>query len=136
MITVGTKIRVVKGALKGGRIDKGSQGVVRLVQELGAEYSHAVRVDVEFQGGFLHGKVISFCARHKNRLADDVVRLRGGFRSERMIEVVVPIARPAVGATMDVRGETVTVAAVHPLGTVDVRRPNGEHLRVTGLGWA
>lgn len=135
MITVGTKIRVVKGSLKGGRIDKGSQGVVRLVQELGPDYSHAVRVDVEFQGGFLHGKVISFCAHHKNRLADDVVRLRGRL-STRMIEVVALIARPALGATMDVRGETVTVVTVHPLGTVDVRRPNGEHLRVTGLGWA
>lgn len=135
MITVGTKIRVVKGSLKGGRIDKGSQGLVRIVERLGTQYGHAVRVDIEFQGGFAHGKVISFYAQNKNRLGDEVVRLRG-FHSERMIEVVVPIARPAVGATMDVRGETVTVAAVHPLGTVDVRRPNGEHLRVTGLGWA
>lgn len=83
----------------------------------------------------LRGKVISFYVQNKNRLADDVVRLRG-FHSERMIEVVALIARPALGATMDVRGETVTVVKVHPLGTADVRRPNGEHLRVTGLGWA
>jgi len=135
MITVGTKIRVVKGSLKGDRIDKGALGLVRIVERLGTPYSHAVRVDIEFQGGFAHGKVISFYAQNKNRLADDVVRLRG-FHSEHMIEVVALIARPALGATMDVRGETVTVVKVHPFGTADVRRPNGEHLRVTGLGWA
>lgn len=137
MIAVGTKIRVVKGSLKGGRIDKGTTGRVRVVQDLGVQYNYAVRVDVEFLNSFAAGKVVSFYAHHKNRLADAVVRLRGlGLGDERVIEVVTVVERPALGATLKVRGEDAKVVAVHPAGTADVTMPSGQTLRVTGLGWA
>lgn len=137
MITAGSKIRVVKGCLKGGRIDKGVTGRVRVVQELGVQYNYAVRVDVEFMSGFVTGKVVSLYAHHKNRLADAVVRLRAlGLGDARMIEVVAVIERPTLGQTMDVCGETTTVVAVHPAGTADVKTSSGQILRVTGLGWA
>ena len=137
MLDVGSKIRVVKGSLKGGRIDKGTTGRVRVIQDMGVQYGYSVRVDIEFTSGFAGGKVVSFYAHHKNRLADPCVRLRGlGLGDKRMIEVVRVVERPQIGQTMKVRDEVATVLAVHPAGTADVKMPSGQTLRVTGLGWA
>jgi len=54
-------------------IRKGNRLYIRSITPLGAEYSHAVRVVIEFKG-----RVLSMYARHINRLGDVWVILNDG----------------------------------------------------------
>ncbi len=73
MITAGTRVIVLKGC-RARDVQKGSGATVRSVTALGADYSHSVKVVLEF----VNGRVLAFYARHTNRLSDSVVNLNDG----------------------------------------------------------
>ncbi len=80
MIVVGSSIIVTKGSRGGvggyGRIDKGTRARILVIQPLGSDYGHKVRVDVQFLNGRCAGVCASFVVHHANRLGDKFVRLR------------------------------------------------------------
>ncbi len=71
-IKAGTNVVIVKGC-SARMTMKGQTYMVREVTELGADYSHMVRVVLVG-----HSRTISWTARHINRLSDDVVSLNDG----------------------------------------------------------
>ena len=85
-ITVGTKVRIEKGCNALG-ITKGSTAQVKAVTELGAEYSHSVRVELHFLNSFASGKTFRLYARHINRLSDTFVNLNTGNPSHKIVAV-------------------------------------------------
>lgn len=82
-IIAGTVVTIAKGC-KARSVTKGTRAHVNSVTALGADYGHAVRVVLAFGGGT---RVLSFYARHANRLADPIVRLNDG-NPLHVIEVV------------------------------------------------
>ena len=87
MMMAGSKVRVEKGCKPLG-ITKGSSAKVVSITELGAEYSHSVKVVLHFVNSFASGKDFALYARHINRLGDVFIRLNNG-RPDCYIEVVV-----------------------------------------------
>jgi hypothetical protein len=83
-ITAGLRVKIVKGC-KARNMNKGATYLVSAVTELGADYSHAVRVTLQRLQGFGPDRV-SFTARHINRLSDPTVRMNDGNPSN-VIEV-------------------------------------------------
>lgn len=82
-ITAGTRVRIEKGC-NAREVVKGTTALVKAVEALGAEYSHSVRVQLQFLNGFGAGRVISFYARHPNRLADAVISMNDGNPTHRI----------------------------------------------------
>lgn len=82
-ITPGTRVRIEKGC-KARDVNKGVTAQVKAVEALGAEYSHSVRVTLQLLNGFGAGRVISFYARHPNRLADAVISMNDGNPTHRI----------------------------------------------------
>lgn len=76
-IETGSKIAIVKGC-KALEIVKGTTARVISVEPMGAEYSHQVRVVLQFLNGFQAGKQRTLYARHANRMSDVVVNLNNG----------------------------------------------------------
>lgn len=72
MITTGTNVKIVKGC-NARNVTKGTTWHVREVQAMGAEYSHQVRLVLT-----LGPRVLTFWARHPNRLAAATVRMNDG----------------------------------------------------------
>ena len=72
MLTTNSMVRVVKGNVARD-ITKHSLWAVNSITNLGADYSHSVKVVLR-RGN----RVVSFYARHQNRLADTVVNLNDG----------------------------------------------------------
>jgi hypothetical protein len=85
-LTIGVRVRIEKGC-KARDVNKGVTAVVKGVEALGAEYSHSVRVQLQLLNGFGAGRVITFFARHANRLSDAVIRMNDG-NPTHTIEVV------------------------------------------------
>ena len=78
-LTTGTRVRIVKGC-QARDIVKDSTAIVD-IRPLGKEYGYSVKVTLTFVSGpslVYKGRVVSFYARHPNRLSDDVVRLNDG----------------------------------------------------------
>lgn len=71
-LTTGNRVRIVKGC-QAREVTKGSTATV-MVAPLGKEYGYSVRVTLTFP----NGRVLSFYARHPNRLSDDVIRMNDG----------------------------------------------------------
>lgn len=71
-LTNGTRVRIVKGC-QTREVVKGSQATV-VIRPLGREYGYSVQVALTFT----NGRVLSFYARHPNRLSDAVVRMNDG----------------------------------------------------------
>lgn len=90
MITSASKVIVTKGSKNLG-VDKGVSARVTDIQPLGAEYNHKVRVTFTFLNGFKSGKVITYYARHINRLSDSVVRFNNGDDPTNYFEVRVTL---------------------------------------------
>lgn len=80
-LKVGDKAQVIKGC-KARELDKGITCKIIGIAELGADYSHAVKVTFMPLNGFLAGSPFSMCARHVNRLADHAVNLNDGNPSD------------------------------------------------------
>lgn len=76
-LTAGTRVIIAKGC-KAREVNKGVTALVKTITPLGAEYSHTVRVTLQLLNGFGAGRVLSFSARHVNRLSDSVVRMNDG----------------------------------------------------------
>lgn len=76
-IKSGDRILIAKGCAARG-VDKGTTARVDDVRELGADYSHSVRVSFTMLNGFKSGKSFVFFARHINRLSDVIVSLNDG----------------------------------------------------------
>jgi len=72
MITAGTNVKIVKGC-KARNVAKNTTWHVREVQTMGAEYSHQVRLVLTYGP-----RVLTFWARHANRLSDPIVRMHDG----------------------------------------------------------
>lgn len=72
MITTGTNVKILKGC-NARNVAKGTTWHVREVQVMGAEHSHQARV-VLTRGP----RVLTFWARHINRLSDPTVRMNDG----------------------------------------------------------
>lgn len=70
-------MRIVKGN-SADVIDKGCTARVSVIDELGPEYSHCVRVVLVMSNGFKAGKSFVYYARHINRLSDAVINLNTG----------------------------------------------------------
>lgn len=85
MITVGSKVIIEKGC-KAREITKGATAVVKTVEPLGADYSHACRVTLYFLNSFMSGKTVALYARHENRLGDALVTLNDG-RPEHTVQI-------------------------------------------------
>lgn len=71
-IKIGSQVKIVKGC-RARNITKGQTAYVSSVQDMGAEYSHMVKVTLQ-----LSGRTVSFWARHINRLSDPIVNLNDG----------------------------------------------------------
>ncbi len=67
-----TNIRITKGCKALG-IDKGTRAVLVDVKEMGAEYTHFVRITIKF-----NSRTVALWVRHKNRLGDSTVRAHNG----------------------------------------------------------
>jgi hypothetical protein len=76
-ILAGDRVRIAKGC-KARDVAKGATAVVTAVELLGAEYSYAVRIALQFFNGNASTRIVSFYARHPNRLADGRIRLNDG----------------------------------------------------------
>lgn len=76
-LEVGARCVVTKGN-KAFAVAKNVTVTILDVQELGADYSHQVRVRFRTLNGMGAGKVYAFYARHINRLSDPVVNLNSG----------------------------------------------------------
>ena len=72
VILTGDTVRVVKGC-RARNISKGTRAKVTNIRELGPQYSHAVAVNLD-----LNGRMVTFYARHMNRLNDGITRLNDG----------------------------------------------------------
>ena len=77
MITAGSKVRIEKGC-NARNVAKGTSATVESVTPLGPEYSHAARVVLKMRNGFRSGQIVTFYARHPNRLGDPIVNLNDG----------------------------------------------------------
>lgn len=82
---VGNKIKVLKGCTARG-INKGITCVITQIVEMGADFSHCVKVQFQALNGSKAGTTFGFYARHINRLQGDTVRLNDG-NSANTIEV-------------------------------------------------
>ncbi|WNM70167.1 hypothetical protein [Myxococcus phage Mx1] len=71
-IVTGSRIKVVKGSTY-HKLKKGSTGTVEEVKPMGAEYSHMVRLCINFEG-----RRLILWARFESRLKETQVRLHGG----------------------------------------------------------
>lgn len=71
-ITAGMTVTIAKGC-KARDVVKGHTAKVMEVREMGAEYSHMVKLILEYRG-----RTLVFWARHKNRLSDDCIRMHDG----------------------------------------------------------
>jgi len=87
-IGIYTKVTVEKGC-KALLISKGARATVTQIQELGADYSHQVKVTLRFSDG----KERVLYAQHPNRLANNLVALRGVMPSHRVDVRVVRASR-------------------------------------------
>lgn len=76
-IVVGDRVVIVKGNSKDG-LNKNVTARVTVVDELGPEYSHSVRVVLVPVNGFGAGRSFVYYARHINRMSDPVVNLNTG----------------------------------------------------------
>lgn len=76
-LSVGDRVRVLKGC-NAREISKGITCQIREIVELGADFSHAVKVVFVRLNGFGAGKTFVMIARHINRLSDPVVSLNDG----------------------------------------------------------
>ncbi len=76
-LQIGDKVLIEKGCRDLG-ITKGATARVTAVVELGADYSHSVKVQLHFLNSFASGKYFGFYARHINRLSDDFINLNNG----------------------------------------------------------
>jgi hypothetical protein len=85
-LSVGDRVKLVKGTKARG-LDKGITVRIEAVEQLGADYSHAVKVVIKPLNGFKAGSLLAFFVRHRNRLSDPVVRMNDGNPSH-TIEVV------------------------------------------------
>lgn len=75
---------VVEAGCRALHINKHAPAVIREIKELGAEYSHTVRVQIEMVRG---GAVHSLVARHINRLSDPSFNLANPWRADQKIRV-------------------------------------------------
>lgn len=71
-IQVGSKVTIVKGCAF-RNIRKGMVAEIRVVEPLGADYSHMVKIVLGFQG-----RSVAMYVRHMNRLADDKINANDG----------------------------------------------------------
>ena len=85
-ITVGSLLKVEKGCNAIG-ITKGSTAQVKSITELGAEYSHSVRVELHFLNSFASGKTFRLYTRHINRLSDTFINFNNGNPSQKITAV-------------------------------------------------
>lgn len=90
-IKVGDRI-VVEAGCRPLSINKHTIAEVIEITELGADYSHTVRVTVKF---LYSGKRYGLIARHKNRLSDPYINLANPWRSDQKIQVRRGPAKPA-----------------------------------------
>ena len=67
------RVRIVRGN-EARRIPKNALARVEEVEEMGEQYSHAVKVGLRLPDG----RRVNFYARHINRLRDDVINLNDG----------------------------------------------------------
>jgi len=74
MITTGCIVYVRKGC-PAYKIAKGNTFIVLVVEPMGAEYGHRVKVRFKVRTGQRAGEEITFYARHLNRLSDPFTRL-------------------------------------------------------------
>jgi hypothetical protein len=88
MITTNSKVIVTKGS-RSLLVDKGVSAQIQAIQPLGAEYGHKVRVTFKFLNGFKSGKVVTYYARHSNRLADTIIRFNNGDDPTNYFEVKI-----------------------------------------------
>lgn len=72
MLKTGDIVTIIKGCVARG-LFKGGPYIVADVSELGADYSHSVRVTLQ-QGN----RRVNMYARHRNRLSDPVINLNDG----------------------------------------------------------
>lgn len=77
MVTIGTKVRVLKGCKPRG-IAAHTTARVTAVRPLGAEFGHSVAVSLQMLNGFKSGTTVTFYARHINRLSDPTTNLNDG----------------------------------------------------------
>lgn len=71
-LVAGMRVRIEKGC-RARDVHKGTTASILAVELLGADYSHQVRVRLAF-----NQRVISFYARHPNRLHDATVGMNDG----------------------------------------------------------
>ncbi len=87
---VGSKVCVEKGCASLG-ITKGRLAKVMAIDPLGADYSHQVRVSLQFLVPTGNGRTARvFYAVHMNRLADPLPALHGNVSGQRIL--VRPLA--------------------------------------------
>lgn len=72
MLTTGSTVVVTKGCAA-RNVKKGQHGHVVSVRPMGPDYSHVVQVVF-----LIAGRVVTFYARHRNRLADAQVAMNDG----------------------------------------------------------
>lgn len=84
MIEVGAKVIVDKGCKARG-VQKGATAQVQKVEVLGKEFGYTVQVVLHFLNTMLSGKVLTFYARHQNRLGDELVSLNDGQPDHRIV---------------------------------------------------
>jgi hypothetical protein len=73
-ITTGCTVYVRKGC-PAYRINKGFTFTVLLIEPMGAEYGHRVKIRLQVKLGQRPGDEVTFYARHMNRLSDPFTRL-------------------------------------------------------------
>lgn len=76
-IIPGTRLKIIKGC-RARDLHKGITIQIESVQEMGAEYSHSVKVTFRPVDGYHAGALFVFWARHRNRLLDGIIRLNDG----------------------------------------------------------
>jgi hypothetical protein len=86
MLSVLDRVKLLKGTKARG-LDKGITARIESIEQLGAEYSHAVKVVLQPLNGFQAGKRFAFFVRHMNRLSDPTLKMNDGNPSH-TIEVV------------------------------------------------
>jgi hypothetical protein len=77
MLQANDTIRIVKGC-RARELPGGATCRVIAVVPLGAEYSHSVKVLLRVDSQWYSSRLISFYARHPNRLNDAVINLNDG----------------------------------------------------------
>lgn len=77
-LAVGGRVVFDKGCAARGA-HKGTHATITAIEELGADHSHAVRVQLKWHNrGDWGDSVVSFYARHVNRLVDPIVSMNDG----------------------------------------------------------